>query len=246
MDLSLVSAIRKCFDGYGNNYTSLSGINVGALNPQSAYMTVPATGDLLDIPVFAIDSFMDKVLIRNEPADVLAVSLQDSKKVSTFKSMDVAVHNLLAFRLSDIGLVRLPHKNDADPVYYCTHGAILDHNYNPLLLMSWRLKIEEELRIRYNPQEAVLRVSPLVFTDRATSVERFIINRIIPTALSISRIYPPNELLSSVNNTYNPKIKVEIAYCPFSITHTDAPSISTTNEELLSVALDNLDELVQQ
>lgn len=247
MDLSLVSAIRKCFEGCDNNYTSLSDINTGAINPQSVYMTIPVTGDLLDIPVFAFNTFIGRVMYNRESVDAIAATLSDNGKVSSFKSMDVAIRNLLTLRLSNNNLTRLPNKKDSDPVYYCTRGTVFDSSYNPVVLMSWRLKkVVVGFRTKFAPQEAVLRVSPLVFIQRGSSVERFIINKIIPAALSISRIYPPTGVPSSVNITYNPKIKVEIAYCPFSISQTDAPSISTTNEELLNVAIDNLDELVQQ
>ena len=43
----------------------------------------------------------------------------------------------------------------------------------------------------------------------------------------------------------NQQVKVEIDKCPFRFMKTEVPSISTTNEELLITALDNIDEVLQ-
>jgi hypothetical protein len=40
-------------------------------------------------------------------------------------------------------------------------------------------------------------------------------------------------------------VKIEIDECPFVIRGTDVPSISVTNEDLLQLAADHIDEIIQ-
>jgi hypothetical protein len=40
-------------------------------------------------------------------------------------------------------------------------------------------------------------------------------------------------------------VKIEIDECPFVIRSTDVPSISVTNEDLLQLAADHIDEILQ-
>ena len=84
---------------------------------------------------------------------------------------------------------------------------------------------------------------------RVDAVERFIINQIIPTALSINYLSSPSchrsVIYESNSTNCNTKVKVLIEKIPFIIKETDVPSISTTNEELLDTALNYIDEIIE-
>ena len=118
-------------------------------------------------------------------------------------------------------------------------------------MLSWELKKiyrdDEQDPFRYKFISPILRVAPEVFINKSNTVERFIINQILPTALSITYLSSPIFHRSMIyeSNSGNCKVKVLIEKIPFIIKETDVPSISTTNEELLGTALNYIDEIVE-
>ena len=120
-------------------------------------------------------------------------------------------------------------------------------------MLSWELKKiyrdDEQDPFRYKFIRPILRVAPEVFINKSNTVERFIINQIIPTALSViylsSPIFHRSMLYESNSSNCDTKVKVLIEKIPFIIKETDVPSISTTNEELLGTALNYIDEIVE-
>lgn len=248
---SLNEVLKSCFWIDYRRYCSTMTDSV--LNRCSAFMSIPVSEETIEIPVLAFMDFMNRVVLHPESkVDVLAVSLSDNGRTSTYKTVDTAIRDVLECSFPSVRLVRLPQKDASAPAYYCSQGVIFDASYTPLVMLSWKIsrdKTAEEPsgNLKYVSQEAILRISPRVFTHKDTSVERYIVNRIIPAALSIDCVRPIMEFYrNSVAGSRHFKIRIDIADCPFPVTMPDVPSVSTTNEELLDIALDNLDELVQQ
>ena len=78
-------------------------------------------------------------------------------------------------------------------------------------------------------------------------MSKYIINKIIPVGALVSVTHPfifKYQLIETdLSHLYS--VKVEIDDIPFRIVDTEAPSISTTNKELLDIALDHIDEFIQ-
>ena len=94
----------------------------------------------------------------------------------------------------------------------------------------------------------ILRVNPYTFLYKSDSMEKFIVNKMINTCLE-DKIYLPSSYDLSekfkVKSDEKAAVKVIIDNCPFLVHQTDSPSISTTNEKLLQLVIDHLDELIQ-
>jgi hypothetical protein len=106
---------------------------------------------------------------------------------------------------------------------------------------------------KYKLIRPVLRIDPEVYMSKADPMEKFIANKMIGLCIENLKRKPSNYCLNDNHNascivtceqSYLP-VKVEIDSCPFSLLTADTPSISTTNQELIKVAIDHLDEIVQ-
>lgn len=160
------------------------------------------------------------------------------------------MRNILINIFNRARLVKIPLDTQGENYYYGTCGAIFNKNLMPVMIMSWRIeKVQQDNPDKsfvYKFTQPILRVSPSVFTVKADSLTRYIINQIIPNALrnryDAPHIYS-NPLFPSTYESFN--IKVDIDEFPFTLQKVNAPSVSTTNEELLNVALANIDEIAE-
>lgn len=212
---------------------------------KQVYMTIPINSDNFGIPVLALSS------IRSDHfpyTDVIAVKIKHNWSSSPYKSLSVALRDAL---YSDCGyscraLVELKAPiGDVSRSYFCTKGAIFDADLNPILLAYWNIQRVED-GTKYKFVSPMLWVSPHVLIHRGNPMERFIVNKVIPAALSVSHIHSPlvvndNFLL----RTYEMKVKVVIDHkVPFDMREVCPPSASTTNSRLLDLALDSIDEII--
>lgn len=172
---------------------------------------------------------------------------------SSFKSVSTSIRDAFTVLYKNAHLRKLVTVGDPEKTYYGTYGAIFDENFKPIVMLSWELKKiyrdDDQDPFRYKFIRPILRVAPEVFINKSNTVERFIINQIIPTALSViylsSPIFHRSMLYESNSSNCDTKVKVLIEKIPFIIKETDVPSISTTNEELLGTALNYIDEIVE-
>lgn len=249
----LKTAISYCFECFAADTYSIS--RSISFTDKSSYMLIPVTGDNIEIPIMTMFSLptLENKILQKEPIDVLAVNLNNNGGYSTFKSVSASIRDAFTVLYKKAHLRRLVTVGDPEKTYYGTYGAIFDENFKPIVMLSWELeKIcrDDELRpYRYKFIRPILRVAPEVFINKSNTVERFIINQIIPTALSINYLSSPsccrNVIYESNSTKCNTKVKVLIEKIPFIIKETDVPSISTTNEELLGTALNYIDEIVE-
>lgn len=247
----LRTALSYCFECVAADTYSIS--QSISFTDKSSYMLIPVTGDNIEIPTMAIFSLptLENKILQKEPIDALVVNLNNNGGYSTFKSVSASIRDAFTVLYKNAYLRKLVTVGDPEKTYYGTYGAIFDENFKPVVMLSWELeKIyrDDELRpYKYKFIRPILRVAPEVFINKSNTVERFIINQIIPTALSITYLSSPIFHRSMIyeSNSGNCKVKVLIEKIPFIIKETDVPSVSTTNEELLDTALNYIDEIIE-
>lgn len=249
----LKTAISYCFEGVAADTYSIS--RSISFTDKSSYMLIPVTGDNIEIPTMAMYSLptLENKILQKEPIDALVVNLNNSGGYSSFKSVSASIRDAFTVLYKNAHLRKLVTVGDPEKTYYGTYGAVFDENFKPIVMLSWELKKiyrdDEQDPFRYKFIRPILRVAPEVFINKSNTVERFIINRIIPTALSINYLSSPScyksKIYESNSTNCNTKVKVLIEKIPFIIKEADVPSISTTNEELLSTALNYIDEIVE-
>ncbi len=249
----LKTAISYCFECIAaDNYSINRSVS---FTDKSSYMLIPVTGDNIEIPTMTMYSLpmVENKFLQNEPIDTLVVNLNNNGGYSAYKSVSASIRDAFTVLYRNPRLRKLTTIVDPEKRYYGTYGAIFDENFKPVVMLSWELKKiyrEDELHpFKYKFIRPVLRVAPEVFINKSNSVERFIINKIIPTALSITYLSSPifhrSMIYESNSSNSNTKVKVLIEKIPFVIKETDVPSVSTTNEELLGTALNYIDEMVE-
>lgn len=247
----LKTAISYCFECIAADSYSIS--RSISFTDKSSYMLIPVTGDNIEIPTMAMYSLptLENKILQKEPIDALVVNLNNNGGYSSFKSVSASIRDAFTVLYKNAHLRKLATVGDPEKTYYGTYGAIFDENFKPIVMLSWKLKKiykdDEQDPFRYKFISPILRVAPEVFINKSNTVERFIINQIIPTALSITYLSSPIFHRSMIyeSNSGNCKVKVLIEKIPFIIKETDVPSISTTNEELLGTALNYIDEIVE-
>lgn len=249
----LKTAISYCFECVASDAYNIN--RSVSFTDKSSYMLIPVTGDNIEIPTMAMYSLptLENKILQKEPIDALVVNLNNNGGYSSFKSVSASIRDAFTVLYKNAHLRRLVTVGDPEKTYYGTYGAIFDENFKPIVMLSWELKKiyrdDEQDPFRYKFIRPILRVAPEVFINKSNTVERFIINQIIPTALSITYLSSPEfyncKIYDSNSYNCNTKVKVLIEKIPFIIKEADVPSISTTNEELLGTALNYIDEIIE-
>lgn len=244
----LASIISNCYSeySYNHNYRQHSTI---IPNGETVYMEVPKTSGPMEIPAFAVASFLNSKV----KADKIVISLKEPSIISTYAAMDAKIRDAISmpyssmFSGSSSGTIKIITGDSSNPCYYGTQGVLFDKNFNPIMMMSWIIEETEEEdnpSIEYKIVRPLLRIDPEVIIRKGNAVERYIVNKILPTALSLDYVNKPRLPNMRCPGGYT-HIKVELDKCPFPIKKVEVPSISTTNETLLDIALENIDEIVQ-
>lgn len=247
----LRTAISYCFECVAADTYSIS--RSISFTDKSSYMLIPVTGDSIEIPTMTMYSFptLENKILQKEPIDALVVNLNNNGGYSSFKSVSASIRDAFTVLYKNAHLRKLVTVGDPEKTYYGTYGAIFDESFKPIVMLSWELKKiyrdDDQDSFKYKFIRPIIRVAPEVFINKSNTVERFIINQIIPTALSITYLSSPIFHRSMIyeSNSGNCKVKVLIEKIPFIIKETDVPSISTTNEELLDTALNYIDEIIE-
>lgn len=244
----LKHTIQRCFEGFFQDNVFSFRDNV-IRNFQ--YMNVPVFKDVFELPAFMLRKLFnwDSSAIV-DTVDTFTACLNYTGAKSTYKTLSSKLRVILTQMFHTARLVKIPLDPLEENYYYGTCGAIFDKNLMPVMIMSWRIEKVQQNTIDkpfiYKFTQPILRVSSSVFTTKANPLTRFIINQIIPNTL-ICRCDTPqiysNSLFPSTYESFN--VKVDIGDFPFSFRKVNTPSVSTTNEELLHVALDHIDEVVE-
>ena len=226
---------------YYNRTTSNTPITV------KKYMEIPIGSDVFELPLFAFEDFR-KMHKNNKMGDVIVASLYSCGQTSNYKSLDSIMKDTLStFFDKHLCKVQIPNSPN---VYYATFGAVFDENLTPLMMLSWIMerRINEEGVIKYRYKKPLLRLNPYPCLNKEDALEKFICGRWMTATLGAT-VYTPSTY--GLGNLIEPgcfsfeHVKIEIDECPFVIRSTDVPSISVTNEDLLQLAADHIDEILQ-
>ena len=235
MARTLNGTLETLFRGF--NYIRCH-LDIGqSLNPTVKYMEIPISENRFEVPIFAMDGF-DKAIRSNirgyRNIEALTVILNSTGYHSGYVTLDRNMTDVLLerFSRSRLALVNVKDKNNV-LTYYGTQGAIFDKDLNPVMMCSFLMEKNQEGN--YRCVRPILRIKPQVYMNKANPMERYIVNKIAPTCLS-------NSVLA--NGTTRSVPKVEIDECPFVIRTSDVPSASTTNKELLQIAINHVDEII--
>jgi len=212
------------------------------------YMEIPIGSDVFELPLLAFDGFKEMHQNRKE-GDMIAASLYSCGLSSTYKSLDSIMKNVLSTPFNKhLCKVQIPNSTNT---YYATFGAVFDENFTPLMMLSWIMErgVSEEGVIKYRYKKPLLRLNPYPCLNKEDALQKFICGRWMTAALG-ETIYAPSfyncsSFLEQSGNLRFNHVKVEIDECPFVIRSTDVPSISVTNENLLQLAADHIDEILQ-
>lgn len=212
------------------------------------YMEIPIDSDVFELPLLAFEDF--KKMHQNEKiGDVIVASLYSYGQTSDYKSLDSIMKDTLSTHF-DRHLYKVQMPNSPN-VYYTTFGAVFDENFTPLMTLSWIMerRVNKEGVVKYHYKKPLLRLNPYPCLNKEDTLQKFICGKWMTTALGAT-VYTP--FTYDCRNFIEPHgypgfnhVKVEIDECPFIIRGTEAPSISVTNEDLLQLAADHIDEILQ-
>jgi hypothetical protein len=210
-------------------------------------MEIPIGSDVFELPLFAFKDF--KNMHQNKKiGDVIVASLYSCGQTSSYKSLDSIMKDVLSTYFGrHLCKVQIPNSPN---VYYATFGAVFDENFIPLMMLSWIMEreVNEGGVIKYRYKKPLLRLNPYPCLNKEDALQKFICGRWMTTALG-TRVYTASTY--DWRNLIEPNffgfehVKIEIDECPFVIRSTDVPSISVTNEGLLQLAADHIDEVLQ-
>lgn len=251
MARNLLCAIEDAF--YGNTYTRCHSYRFRGTPRSDArkFIDVPIYEDTFEVPLLAFDTFKGIALkSKEEREDIIAVCLNDIGAVSSYATLDRNMRDVLEESFSSTRLAAVEVKQgDNTILYYSTCGAVFNKDMETLMMMSYQIKTcnqEDGHMPAYKIVKPILRIDPNVFLSKADPMERYIINKILTASLSIglweSRMYLSSSIVFAEGYL---KVKVELDKSPFVIHQACVPSISTTNQSLLQVALDHIDEIIR-
>lgn len=229
-----------------NNYWNTPKDNFSTMR----YLEIPFSRGMIEVPTFAFNGFL-KAAIEDYPD--LPAFLVAKLKVSThntyFRTMDSIAKSLMPLEFKEERLCHFQLSEDS-PIYYMSHGLILNADFKPLVMCSWILEemlSSEEIGSKYRFVRPIVRISPSCFLEEPNTVSRFITNRLFKNAMNLevslptmSQTYdvPWGQAVSVIGEDLisRRKVTVEIGNIPFNSRYKDSPSISTTNDKIMEIA----------
>ena len=237
---------NRCYCGYRYNFQ----LSSNAVR----YLEIPLNRDIIEIPLFALDVFIDAVKDGGCDADAIVTVLKTTDCVTGYKTLDRSMKDILYENYNVSKLIKIDLTKDNNPlIYYGTCGAVFDKDFNPLVVCMWQIEQciqedEDDAAFKYKFLRPVIRIHPDVYLRRSDSMERFIAGKMLNTCLQWENFQaPPSWKLNSsfLTSDSGYTARAEIDEFSFVIHDTSSPSISTTNQQLLRLALDHIEDIVQ-
>jgi hypothetical protein len=200
-------------------------------------MKVPIKGDELEIPICILNKFIDwKTHHYSKDVSTMMVSLFHAGAQSSYSTFEGNFKYLLQYYYKDYRLctIMAKDKNNNVPYFMCS-GGVFTENMEPCMLNTVKLTMGSNREI--TAWEPVLRLSPLCWSLNDT-MSRMLIGKYLREIIQSPEVYCGFDYSLPYR-----KIKVEIGDIPFEIISPKAPSILTTNQELLQTAIDHIDEI---
>lgn len=246
-----LNTYERCFRHWRDENRPIS-------NSSVRYIELPIDKEFFEMPVFAFNKFVQAVGHNDDiSANALVAILNTADRNSGYKSIERCMKDILEESFTDSRLVKVEVKDGSNTMlYYGTHGAIFDRNFDPLMVASYKMEKcfrtvvnagePDKVIPYYKFTEAILRVNPDVYIYKRDPMEKFIVNKMISGCLLLHTELPLHiRLVDRIfGDNYMP-FHIEIGNSPFIIHDTDTPSISTTNEQLIQTVIDHVEEVLQ-
>lgn len=258
MPRDLVDTITEIFN-FNSYNTRTNGVKryYGAPPPEETkrvYMDIPIDKELFEVPTFAFNTFINVLKDRRFEDNAIVAVLKTLNKTPRYVTLSRYMKDILLEDFISDRLVKLQEKKSTNEfvTYYATHGAIFREDFSPIMMCSWQIKRfkDNNGNYKYDFLRPIMRIDPACYVSKSDPIERFIANKLPVEAFS-SIIYNPYrvslpECFTQIDKSQlSVSLKVEIDRCPFVLKHADVPSISTTNESLLQVVIDHINEFIQ-
>ena len=216
------------------------------------YLEIPINSDVFEMPLFALEAFVNLTEDnRDLSTNAVTAMLYTLNKEPRYKSLDRYMRDIILEQFASSRLVECEVKQGTENIlYYATHGAVFDSHFNPMMMCSWLLKRvwQNEHTRMYRFIKPILRINPDCYISQADPMQRWIAKKAAVVGLSVHLGRPFNHDLTRAFETNvaseTTDLTVEICKCPFKIKTADIPSVSTTNDELLQIAIEHIDEVV--
>lgn len=251
---SLVDTIETIYQG--GSHSMINRMHTGRHVPSvpittKLYMEIPIGSDVFELPLLAYSAFRD-MLSHNRHCDTLVAQIYSCGLESSYKSLDSIMKDVLTAKPSlHLCKVRVPGSSN---VYYSTYGTVFDSRLKPLMMLSWvfERKPDGNGRMKYHYKKPLLRLNPQTCLLKEDALQRFMAGRMMTSSLESYVTLPyfasMDEYLEQTHSYINRRsfqARIEIDECPFVIRGVDIPSISLTNEALLQMAADHINEILQ-
>lgn len=238
---NLQHTLERCFESFSTTFMLDCDGYQG-----SVFMTIPLKGNVITVPTFVLTMLTSTRDDLPNPMeqDAIVVRLKEGHNYCRYTSVDGMMRYYLKtpYIRNKLGKLKLSETE----YYYVTWGAVFDKDFRPIMMLMWELEkyipVEESGK-KFLLRKPILQIVPSVF-EKKNALEKYISGKLLTQALSISRIYGPfNMNCYFRRDNEDSTVKVVIDKFDFDVSTIAPPSISTTNEELLGVALDNLEDM---
>lgn len=249
---NLISTIQNCFSNIPNKNFQ-KGTSYEDTNGCPIMMTVPINKDSFEIPLFLMSNATRNLLesYDHKPGEAFVYRLFSTGLMSYYRSLDAKVRHNISVLNGDNSLMYITEDLDRGKKYYGTYGAIFDEKYNPLMMLLWEVKkvysTDFPVGFKYQIVRPIMRIAPDVMRNKGNAMERYIANKMVAAILSLNYYYSHginNGMWMYPVTPLRTRAKIIVDDFPFERTATEIPSASTSNEELLGIANNHLDDLM--
>lgn len=214
---------------------------------EGVMMDVPLNAGEIEIPMVAVWPLNEYLYHHDAIPDILTIKLAHQNYIPYYKSIDIYMEDVLTISWGNYGLIKLKvEQNDNTIIYYGANGAVFNANGFPLMMCTWVMERTvvsgvEKLQL----VKPIMRISPLVYLSQANPLERYLSKKLPTAALSMpidtGRFFPAECFLPPRNLPLD--VEVIIGKIPFTTRVANKPSRSISDRELLSLALEHIDDL---
>lgn len=224
---------------YQNRGRSGYGGNVLWYKEAVKAMKIPLNVDVVEFPLLIAYNSLDQ-FISEESAPTLMVILACGGVEDDYATLESNFKYAISHRQTNCKLRKIEAKDRNDTIpYLIAYGAVFTEWMQPCMLNTVKLMTEwseVEGKRKVVDWEPILRLSPICWSLN-DSMSRLL------TGKYLREIIQSDPLWCYWDGFPRKKIKVEIEEIPFDIISPEAPSILTTNQELLQTAIDHIDEI---
>ena len=242
--VSFASRVFWYKEYYGTSFQLSDSLTLDSNNVFSRSIIVDLNKDEIELPVIAIRHFEEAAgssIIPSISVEKVILPLYNNTYDQSRRTFDTIMAQFFANTSYEGRLLKIT--TNKGEVYYGGKGIIFDGNYNPLLLCTLKARRivteNEKYTAYYRP---VCYVSPRVFEEPNTIVNKGIIKKLIPFYTSHNMCFPLGLFRDKAEDK---KVQVVIDNFDRFFVKPVKPSPSTCSNELLNQCLiDNIEDIM--